>query len=67
MFSRTRPHFCPNCPAETNKKNKQYGPALSLVASNYSGCDVDIAECPTCKKRFVISYSVKVESIKEFK
>jgi hypothetical protein len=59
-FHSTGPHWCPNCPAEIIGKNKdrRCGVRLELCESNYSGCGVDIARCPRCKKDFQISYKV---------
>lgn len=56
--------LCPVCPTVYNKKHKPTDATkLELIESNYSGCGVDIAECPQCKKVFQISY--KVDEINE--
>jgi len=39
------------------------GVQLELGEDNYSGCGVDIAFCPECKKAFQVSY--KVDTITE--
>ena len=59
-FNSTGPHFCPVCPPVMvgKKKDRRVGETLSLRASNYSGCGVDVADCPACGRRFQISYKV---------
>lgn len=67
MFNSTGPHYCPVCPPTfrhpKNKEPVRTGVRLELSESNYSGCGVDIAQCPECKKYFQISY--KVDKITE--
>lgn len=57
-FYSTGLHYCPQCPPIINKKGRRIDQPLELITSNYSGCGVDIAICPTCQKRFQISYKV---------
>jgi hypothetical protein len=55
---------CPVCPIVLNRRGNKINYAqLILIESNYSGCGVDIAECPNCKKVFQISY--KIDEIQE--
>lgn len=56
--------YCPNCPAQITRKGVRHV-ALACVEHNYSGCSVDIGECPQCGKLFEISY--EVSGIKEIK
>jgi len=58
--------LCPSCPRYTKEINRSKGQKetvtigvdLDIYITNYSGCGVDIAECPRCGKRFQISYKV---------
>jgi hypothetical protein len=63
MFDSTGPHRCPQCRPVVNKKGRRIDPPLQLFRSNYSGCGVDIAHCPTCERFFQISY--KVDEVKD--
>jgi uncharacterized Zn finger protein (UPF0148 family) len=66
MFNITGPHYCPTCPpvmVGKHKDRKSSETQLELQVENYSGCGVDIATCPSCKKTFQISY--KADEIKE--
>lgn len=67
MFNSTGPHYCPICPPIMigKKLDRRGNPPLEQEVHNYSGCGVDIARCPECKKRFQISY--KVDQITEMK
>ena len=59
MWKSTGPHHCPNCPATFNKKgDRRIDPPLDLVRENYSGCGVDFAQCPTCRRVYQVSYKV---------
>lgn len=60
MFNSTGPHYCPVCPLTMGgkKKDRRIDPPLVLEVSNYSGCGVDMAKCPTCERIFQISYKV---------
>ena len=58
LFHSTGPHYCPECRPLRNHKGRRIDQPLDLVESNYSGCGVDIAQCPTCGKTFQISYKV---------
>ncbi len=57
-FHSTRPHYCPDCPPTLNRKGRRIDRQLDLIESNYSGCGVDMASCPTCGKVWQISYKV---------
>ena len=57
MFKSTGPHYCLICPPVSYKGNRIDQP-LQLIQKNYSGCRVDIASCPSCKRTFQISYKV---------
>lgn len=63
MFESTGPHHCPVCPPVLNKRQRRIDRPLQLVVRNYSGCSVDIAQCPECQRRFQISY--KVDEIRD--
>jgi hypothetical protein len=62
MFNSTGPHYCPVCPPQMSSgkkyKPRRIDPPLVLEVSNYSGCGVDMAKCPTCERTFQISYKV---------
>lgn len=49
--------YCPNCKPVYRKSNSEQrvGVHLEYQEHNYSGCSVDIAECPVCEKTFQIS------------
>lgn len=34
------------------------GVSMNEIERNYSGCGVDIYECPQCNKKFQVSYKV---------
>lgn len=57
--------YCPVCLPLMGLSNppKRIGVVLDCIESNYSGCCVDIAECPQCKNVFEVTY--KVDSIKK--
>lgn len=57
-FHSTGPHWCPHCPAVVNRRGERCDVALELVVSDYSGCGVDIADCPRCGRTFQVSYRV---------
>lgn len=57
MFLTTGPHYCLACPT-VNHKGRCIGQKLQLIERNYSGCDVDMVQCPQCKDIFEISYKV---------
>jgi hypothetical protein len=63
MFN-NQPIYCPECLPCPHTSNRE-GVQLKLVERNYSGCGVDIASCPMCKKCFQVSY--KVNEITEVK
>lgn len=52
--------FCPECPPvfRKSKPEERCGCVLIEIERNYSGCGVDIYECPNCNSRFQISYKV---------
>lgn len=53
------PIFCPDCTAEKGKGPFDWKWAeLTCITHNYSGCSVDIGECPQCRKQFQVSYKV---------
>lgn len=57
--------FCPKCEPVLNKKGGRIPVKLEIFEYNYSGCGVDMAECPICTRCFQISYKVdKVEQVK---
>lgn len=58
-FHATGPHRCPRCPPHLNERGRRIDPPLELVEENHSGCGVDIAVCPSCGRRFQISYKVR--------
>jgi len=57
-----QPIYCPHCLPGPYVSNIM-GVELELIERNYSGCGVDIAYCPRCKKGYQISY--KVDEIEE--
>lgn len=61
--------LCPVCPREqrTTSTGKQIvvGYDLNISETNYSGLDVDIADCPNCGKTFYVAYKKEIESITE--
>lgn len=62
LFNSTGPHYCPVCPpvmVGRNRDRKSSETALEISESNYSGCGVDMANCPKCGRGFVVSYMVK--------
>lgn len=56
MFN-SQPIYCPKCPTRI-VRGQTVGVQLVLDEHNYSGCGVDMAECPQCGKCFQISYKV---------
>jgi hypothetical protein len=60
MFYSTGPHYCPVCPpvliGRTLKQSAET--QLSLSESDYSGCGVDMANCPKCGRGFCLSYKL---------
>lgn len=51
--------FCPDCKIDyviTKFGVRRFGSILEIIEKNYSGCGVDIYECPKCKHRFQVSY-----------
>lgn len=62
--------FCPDCKIDyriTKFGVKRFGSILELIERNYSGCSVDIYECPKCKHCFQVSYKVdKIERVKDW-
>ena len=48
---------CPKCPKKETKRGF-FGVSMNEIESNYSGCGVDIYECPQCNKKFQVSYKV---------
>ena len=48
---------CPNCPKRETKRGL-IGVSMDEIETNYSGCGVDIYECPECNKQYQISYKV---------
>jgi Pyruvate/2-oxoacid:ferredoxin oxidoreductase delta subunit len=59
------PAYCPECAPYVAKNGKQRRIELALVDTNYSGCGVDIGECPVCGQLFQVSY--KIDKITRFK
>lgn len=57
-FESTGPHYCPVCPPVKNKHRRRIDQPLELMTQNYSGCGVDMAQCPRCERIFQISYKV---------
>jgi len=50
---------CPNCPPAMYPGYwRKSRPILNCIVSNYSGCSVDIGNCPECGKSFFISFKV---------
>lgn len=65
-FNTNEPVYCPVCePRYVNRGRDRCGVHLQVTVSNYSGCSVDIAECPECQRLFQVSY--KVDAIQELK
>ncbi len=61
MFRTTGPHYCPVCPlvmVGKNRDRKSAATQLVLSESNYSGCGVDMANCPVCGRGFQLSYKI---------
>lgn len=59
--------FCPDCEPIFNKRKIQIGQVLVEIERNYSGCGVDIYDCPVCKHCFQISYKIdKIERLKDW-
>lgn len=54
---------CPSCPRWETPRGVERGVEMDEIETNYSGCGVDIYECPKCHKRFQVSY--KVDEITE--
>jgi hypothetical protein len=52
------PVFCPVCPPRKNKRGEQIGIRLRCSEDNYSGCGVDMANCPECGKGFQVSFKI---------
>lgn len=52
--------YCPVCPATYMKRKPEVrtGVHLELAEQNYSGCCVDIAQCPECGGIFGVTYKV---------
>lgn len=63
MFNTNDNVYCPVCTPRfsISKPEMRVGVVMECIVSNYSGCSVDIAECPECKGQFQVSY--KVDSI----
>lgn len=61
--------LCPICPQNTKTTLRGVsitcGSDLTIIQENYSGCGVDIGECPDCGKVFHIAYKKEIESITE--
>ena len=61
-FSHCSDVKCPVCPTKTyttrGGKVREFRPELECTEQNYSGCGVDIGQCPECKKFFQIAYHV---------
>lgn len=64
LFNETGPHFCPECPPTyrrpKDREQVREGARLQLSESNYSGCGVDMANCPECGRGYEIQYDHKV-------
>lgn len=58
------PAYCPECPPFETKGGKQRSVELICTETNYSGCGVDIGECPVCGQLFQVSYTI--HEIKRF-
>lgn len=61
MFYTNNSVFCPKCePVYVKSKFgvHRIGLHLDCIIENYSGCSVDIGECPRCGRRFQVSYRV---------
>lgn len=58
------PAHCPECPPWTARNGKTRLWELDCIENNYSGCGVDLGECPQCHKVFQVSY--KVDEIVRF-
>lgn len=56
MFSHGIDIPCPECPPYGKKGHRHQ---LECVARNYSGCGVDIGQCPECGKAWEVSYKVE--------
>ena len=54
---------CTKCPGFINRRGVLVKPSLHLIEDNYSGCGIDIMECPECHTVFTVSY--KVDKIEE--
>src|SRR5258708_7705195 len=52
------PVLCPNCSPQKNRRGLIIGVYLQCSENNYSGCGVDMANCPNCGKGFQISYKI---------
>lgn len=57
-FHSTGPHYCPAQVVNRRNGTRRIDAPLKLLTSNYSGCGVDIATCPSCERIFQISYKV---------
>lgn len=61
------PVYCPKCKPVFNKHKRRLDPPLVCSSANYSGCGVDMANCPTCGKGYQISYKIdKVAHCKDW-
>lgn len=51
---------CPDCKHEYDRKGVRHvrRVQLKLIEANYSGCGVDMAYCPECRKGYCVSYKV---------
>jgi len=62
--------YCPDCKQDyiiTKLGVRIVGSVLEEVERNYSGCGVDIYQCPKCKHIFQISYRVdEVKRLEEW-
>lgn len=56
VFSHGIDISCPECPPY-GKKGRRH--QLDCVERNYSGCGVDIGQCPECGKAWTVSYKVE--------
>jgi len=49
---------CPFCKKQMWFLGKMHKPQLECIERNYSGCSVDIANCPECGRGYQVSYKI---------